>query len=149
MRRISWGWMGGRRTLLGSAAAMTVLAGAACDSLTHSAEREVAEVSIDALASASSVRMITSTVFSVVEAGDVVLIEADTQVVSLPLLRQFTLEELNRFYISIAAVAAGDTASVRMQVKIDGKSWFDEQRTLSADSTGVMTFVYRFSQPGL
>ncbi len=128
---------------------VTLLSAPACDVLTGSAEREEAEVEITALASAQAVTMVTSTLFSVVSGGDVVLLEADTQVVALPFLRTFRLDGGNRFFVSVGPSEPGDTASVHMAVDIDGRSWFDEERTLGVDSIGTMTFVYRFSQPVL
>ena len=135
---------------LAAASLCGALAGAsACDSLTGTPEREQAEVAVSALASAGNVTMVTSTVFSVVAGGEVLLLEADTQVVGLPFQNTFPLEGLNRFFVSVGPGTPGDTASVRMQVRIDGESWFDDERTLGADSLGTMTFVYRFSQPVL
>ena len=121
---------------------------AACDSLTGSADREEARVEIIPVGSASEVLLVTSTSFTVAADG-VDLAQADTQLVSIPSDEIYRLNGENRFYVSVGPRAEGDTATVRMQVWIDGESWFADSRTLGADSTGTMTFVYRVRQPRL
>ncbi len=119
---------------------------AACDTITGSSVREEARVEITPVASASEVTLVTSTSFTVT-AGGVDLAQADTQRVSIPSDEIYLLKGENRFFVSVGPRAEGDTATVRMEVWIDGESWFADTRTLGADSTGTMTFVYRLRQP--
>lgn len=119
-----------------------------CDGITGSSERDEARVEVTPLGSAERVSMVTSTSFSV--AGDrILLIESDTQAVSLPSTLTFPLSDERRFYVSIGPETEGDTASVQMEVWIDDVPWFLDQRTLGLDSIGTMTFIYRFTQPTL
>jgi hypothetical protein len=118
----------------------------ACDSLTGSSDREEARVEVTPLASAAEVVLVTSTSFTVTASG-VDLAQADTQTVSIPSNEVYRLNGENRFFVSVGPRVEGDTATVRMQVWIDGESWFSDTRTLGADSTETMTFVYRLRQP--
>ena len=119
----------------------------ACDSLTGSDERAEARVEVRALGGASEVSLITSTDFDV-GGGQVFLAEADTQVVAVPLDDVFALDGDQRFMVSVGPSMEGDTATLRMEVWIDGQAWFNDSRTLGVDGTTYMTFVYRLRQPG-
>jgi hypothetical protein len=127
-----------------------LLIGAAwgCDALTGSPDREEARVEVTPLAGAGAVSMVTSTSFEVSGAG-ILLVSSDTQSVPIPSTLTFPLNDERRFYVSVGPESDGDTASVQMEVWIDGAPWFLDQRTLGIDSVGTMTFVYRFSQPTL
>ncbi|HSM03253.1 MAG TPA: hypothetical protein VK858_01475 [Longimicrobiales bacterium] len=116
----------------------------ACDSLAP--ERDEARVVVSALGGASQVSLITSTDFDV-GGGEVFLAEADTQVAAVPLDDVFPLDGEQRFMVSVGPGVEGDTATLRMEVWIDGQSWFNDARTLGVDSTTYMTFVYRLRQP--
>ncbi len=121
---------------------------AGCDGITGSSERNEARVEVRPLGGAEGVSMITSTSFGL--AGErILLVESDTQSVSIPSTLTFPLDGERRFYVSVGPRNEGDTASVRMEVWIDDVPWFLDERTLGVDSIGTMTFVYRFTQPRL
>ena len=138
-----WAWV--RAVGLVAAGAVTA---AGCDTLTASLERNEATVELTPLGTAETVSMVHSTSFSV--GGDrILLLASDTQSVSIPATLRFPLDDRERFYVSVRPDAEGDTASVRMEVWIDGVSWFVDRRTLGLDSIGAMTFVYRVTRPTL
>lgn len=94
----------------------------------------------------TAVTLVTSTDF-VVTANTVGLITADTQAVSLPFDREFPLNGQDRFYVSVRP-ADGD-GTLRMQVMIDDRDWYDEARQFGVDTVTAMQFVYRFNVPRL
>lgn len=118
-----------------------------CDAITGSGDRERAEVAIEGLGPGDSVTLVTSTDFSVGGGGEVILIRADTQQVRLPHRRSYALASLDRFFVEAGPAVPGDTTSIRMEVTIDGRDWYDEQATLGVGDPGVLAFVYRFSVP--
>lgn len=140
----------GRRKAGITALTLTILAGiGACDPTPGPSTRDQAEVEIRALASADSIGLVTSTDFAISPDGRVLLLRADTQRVGLPFARIYPLDGLDRFFIEASPAAPGDTASIRMEVRIDGRDWYDEQATLGLGDPGVLAFVYRFSVPQL
>ncbi len=136
----------GRAVAAGAAGLWFALLGG-CDGITGSGDRDQAEVAIQRLGPGDSVTLVTSTDFSVGGGGEVILIRSDTQRVRLPFLRGYSLESLDRFFVEAGPAVSGDTTSIRMEVTIDGRDWYDEQATLGVGDPGVLAFVYRFNVP--
>ena len=93
------------------------------------------------------VRLITATNFvaAVTEEGitRVVIIEADTTLITLPHDRVYSLGDDQRFFAE-AARQDSDFQSIRMEVYIDARKQFDERGALLAAQP--YRFVYTFNQ---
>ncbi|MEX2285059.1 MAG: hypothetical protein WEE89_21415 [Gemmatimonadota bacterium] len=94
------------------------------------------------------VRLITSTRFvsAVNELGQtrVILIEADTAFVTLPIDQTYTIGGDERFFAETSRLDA-DLETVRMQVFLDRNKRFDEDGPLLTGQP--YRFVYTFNQP--
>ena len=93
------------------------------------------------------IRLIISTRFvaAVNEQGitRVVIIEADTALITLPHDRVYSIQEDQRFFVEAARMDA-DFQSVRMEVYIDSRKQFEEGGPLLTDQP--YRFVYTFNQ---
>lgn len=97
--------------------------------------------------------VVTSMNFFRTADGDVALVEADTAAVALPFRQTWGFTSRQRFFVE-TYLAGADTATLSLRVDIDGKTWYDDFRTLT--STGgeeggpeTLRFVYEFTEPSL
>jgi hypothetical protein len=64
--------------------------------------------------------------------------------VSVPFQQVYDISRLLRFYVLVTNIEP-EVANFHMKVSIDGKKWYDEDKTLASGETAQ--FVYRYHSP--
>ncbi len=64
--------------------------------------------------------------------------------VAVPFQQTYDISRLLRFYVLVTNIEP-EVATFHMKVSIDGRSWYDENKTLASGETAQ--FVYRFQAP--
>lgn len=84
--------------------------------------------------------------------SEVLLVESDTSIVSLPFNSTFPFTERRQYFVE-AFPAVPDTTELAMKISIDGKEWYSDFRALGPDdgegNRETLRFVYQFSEPRL
>jgi len=141
---------------------LAALALAACDNLGIGGAPDELTIDVEATGT-SQVTLVTSTKFYVEQdptcdptqpggCPEIIrILSADTADVTTP-YRQ-TLRFNNDYkYLVEAFPAGGVTATVKMQIDIDGKEWFFEERELSPEGNNgqeTLQFLYQWQEPTL
>lgn len=145
--------------LLGGPAAflLAFLLGA-CESLFLDSERDAVTVRIES-PDMGSAEVVTSRFFLRISDPDcpscpasIQLVQADTVAPALPFQQTWELTSRQQFFVETYP-ALQDTATLSLRVVIDGRTWFDDSRTLApAGPDGgaeTLRFVYQFREPTL
>lgn len=145
-----------------SLAILAVLALVACDNLGIGGAPDELTIEIEATGT-SKVTMVTSTKWFIevdpacdptVPGGcpeTIRILAADTATVTPP-FRETVRFDSDYKYLVEAFPTGGVTATVKMQIHIDGKEWFFEERELSPDGANgqeTLQFVYQWKEPTL
>lgn len=135
-------WKRGIGGLLGVGLTLVLLQG--CDSLTGTDTPTRARLVLSDQTGALPVELTTSLNFLVGEGGNLSFEDLTVDTVSVPFDETYNIEQHQRFYI-MATNIQDETQSFRMKVTIDGRSWYDEVKTLAPEETAQ--FVYRYQDP--
>jgi hypothetical protein len=95
-------------------------------------------------ASTTSLEVSTSLNFVVTEGNTINFEDLTVDTVAVPFDQTYEIGQYARFYVLVTNVE-DETISFHMKVTIDGKSWYNEQKTLESGKTAQ--FVYRYREP--
>ena len=141
---------------------LAALALAACDNLGIGGAPDELTIDVEATGT-SQVTLITSTKWYIEQdptcdptqpggCPEIIhILSADTADVDAP-YRQTLRFNSDYKYLVEAFPAGGVTATVKMQIDIDGKEWFFEERELSSDGANgqeTLQFIYQWKEPTL
>lgn len=130
----------GRRILLSLSVAGLVWG---CDTSTDLRRPRHAHVHLSGVA--SRVEMTTAQRF-LLTAGTLQLIEPAVDTVAPPFARTYPLGAPARFYVQTRNLHPSP-AVVRLRVRIDERTWYDEERLLAPGE--MLEFLYRYDEPGI
>ena len=125
-------------------AGVLLLAGSGCGIL-ETEEGEPKEVSFTLDQSDTpSLETSISLNFLVSENNSLSFEDLTVDTVSAPFHQVYDISRLLRFYVVVTNIEP-EVANFHMKVSIDGKKWYDEDKTLESGETAQ--FVYRFQAP--
>lgn len=110
-----------------------------------SGEPERAYLTVDQ-SSSPTLELTTSLNFLVTQGNVLSFEDLSVDTVSVPFNQEYDIREHLRFYV-LATNIEDQTISFRMRVRVDDRTWYNEEKSLEPGETAQ--FVYRYSAPPL